>query len=164
MMPTLDSTDVMVVDAADSATYALALSDADGPVLLSEDGHLSKEARAYLNAAKNTNIWAFGDSARKAVAPLPVAGPKSTDRWFTTATGFAGHYLPSTTRAVVAGGDDPVNLAIAVSVASASYAPLLRAGDAPEKYLGDNSGVTDTVFIVGPVPEDLPDVLSAAIS
>lgn len=165
MQPQLDTSEVTVVDAADARTIALALANVNGFVLLAENGKLSPAARAYLQAAKDTTIWAIGDQARKAVpSTLRIAGPAATDTWFTSSTGFAQHYFGSSAQAVVAGGADPFAMAIAVSLARGGRAPLLMAGDSPEKYLDENAGVTDTVFLVGSVPDGLPDALSAAIS
>lgn len=162
--PTLAWAHVMVLDATDTKAAALALANAGMPVLLAGGDKLSAPARAYLSTSgDHGQIYAIGDRARTAVAPLKIAGPRADDMWFTTSAGFAGHYQPAPVSAVVADGDDPLNLAIAVSTALSTRSPLLLNSDAPLSYLDKASGSADTAYIIGSATPGLPDEVSAAI-
>jgi hypothetical protein len=162
--PSLEWGQALVLDATDTKTTALAVADAGMPVLLADSDKLSDPARAYLRTAgEHSKIYTIGDRASAAVAPLKISGPKAGDTWYKTSAGFAGTYMEAPVTAVVADGDDPLTLAIAVSTALSTRSPLLLSSDAPLGYLDTVSGSTETVYIVGSATPNLADEVSAAI-
>jgi putative cell wall-binding protein len=154
-------TSLMLVDSADTKTIALAAADAKMPVLLTDGGKLPAAGMAYVNQAVGAKIYAIGP-ARSAVPAGRIT--ELEDSLAGSSIDFAQQYFGGPDTVVIVGDSKPAYLAIAMSLAHSTRAPMLfaNAGNLAG-YLDTESGTVDTAYLIGDVPADLPESVAGSI-